>query len=1083
MNPFNTLGLMTADRTVQEGGKGVVYDLLGTNEQFKKTYILDLYVGVNNSQVVEIPYPAFAHVPVAPPGTVDETTSDISVSIVRMVHERGQVEELDLTYRATPAAFEAADEGWMIEEIDQNSMGKAHNLWNIPSGTDEWAFNGTIIKKIRVKDDSIDAHGGRLTLIISYRAFYKDAVETDTFRAETGPWYSRELGQHILDRLEALDLKTEVNLENMFGNTAASEDILEEDLTGVSEDNKVVAELHHVDTTTGHSLLAPAKGSFYPGEAPVDGPDTTLKLFLYHVEQGRVDATVIASGEKLGWLFIYTLNNLTEYSVCTDQYFLSHAKYYTTDQYGNYVLLTDYTPGDSIAEYRSTTHNEVFILKRIPFDPKKQLDGVINDSSAVITTTQSVVLTVDNIEKYENYYGTFVELEPSENGTRLLTLGVDYEFANVNQAKTERTYTRQPVYDHIRLLGSVTTDASHRIGITYQAFGGQVQPKDVRHIRQDLTNLLNILAKGQLLSYKGLGKHPIIKEIERRLARMEDYHHHYNRVDHVIPMRLVDVVVDPATGDTTSHVSDETDLQWYNIAQLYGDRWINGPNAKRDIGHFRISSREQGWTYEFIITVDLTGKGNNRMTVKVLGGTGVQYADVDDFVALTTKELVGLRLVWNGDGDTTGAILQVGIDYTKYNYVPTDPEHGTIQDTRDTDVITVTNKSGDTSSWELYYNPLDTSHAADAYIGVYGHSKYVQVINEIASSSINYYTPLKDYTYFGTTSELIRDGVDYFSYNAEGQTYESLDNLVVGTKVSDYKFAIYERSLYRTRWARSTRQDGDRITKDDNLYVVDGFTSSDKNSCTLPDGETTWSPSLANSKCIARILERDDGGTVVWVGTVPLAYFSFGPKDGIKTLQLHLSLTKVFQKYLDIEAIKAFDLTFYDRKEHRYFSKKVHTYIDDLDPSTHVRGEDIFFFEDMCGLTLNVGRIIVRMDVGDIFLAGVRYFYSEDGGEHFIEYEDPPIGRPVPAYELTSDLVFVDGKDYYKETGATFTKLLPGTNYTVGDSISAVSYPVYEVARTLYSEDDLIVASMDVALGNSSYINDRFDLRQVRMHL
>ena len=123
------------------------------------------------------------------------------------------------------------------------------------------------------------------------------------------------------------------------------------------------------------------------------------------------------------------------------------------------------------------------------------------------------------------------------------------------------------------------------------------------------------------------------------------------------------------------------------------------------------------------------------------------------------------------------------------------------------------------------------------------------------------------------------------------------------------------------------------------------------------------------------------------------------------------------------------------------------------------------------------------MDVGDIFLAGARYFYSEDGGEHFIEYEDPPIGRPVPAYELTSDLVFVDGKDYYKETGATFTKLLPGTNYTVGDSISAVSYPVYEVARTIYSEDDLIVASMDVALGNSSYINDRFDLRQVRMHL
>ena len=1082
MNPYNTPGLMTADRTVQEGGHNVVYDLLGTNRQFKKSYVLDLYVGKQNTQVVELPYPAFAHIPVKPPATVDETTSDISVGIVRLVNERGQVEQLDLTYRPTLSDFENADEGWMIEEVDQNSMGKANTLWNIPAGVSEWSFNGTIIKKIRVKDDSIDAHGGRLTLVIEYNAFYKDAVDSDTFRSEVGPEYTREFGQYLLDRLEALDLKTEVNLENMFGNTAASTDILEEDLTGISPDNRIEAELHTVDTTKGHSLLAPARGSFYPGELAVSGLDTRLKLFLYHIEEGKVDEQLVASGEKLGWLFIYTLNNLTEFSVATDQYFLSHARYYSTDQYGNYVKLTDYAAGDDIDAYRAAKGKEVFILKRIPFDPKKQLDGLINDSSAVITTVQSVVLTVDNIEDYLNYSGIFVELEPSENGTRELVLGTDYEFADVNQAKTERTYTRQPVYDHIRLLGNVVTDASHRIGITYQAFGGQVVPSDMRNIRQDLTNLLNILAKGQLLTSKGLGKHPIIKELVYRLSRMEHYHHHYNRVDHVIPIRMVDVNVNPTTGDTTSEVTDETDLQWFNIAQLFGDRWMSGPNARRDIGHFRISSKEQGWTYEFIITVDLSGEGDNRMTVKVVGGTGMQYANVDDFIALTTKELVGLRLVWNSDGDTAGAILQVGIDYSKYRYVPTDPEHGTISDTRDVDVITVTNKSGDTSSWELYYNPLDTSHTEDVYVGVYGHTKYVQVVNEIAKASINYYTPVKDWTYFRPTSELVRSGVDYFTYNETEQEYQKLSDLIVGTKISDYDFEIFERSLYRTRWIRSTRQDGDRITKNDNVFVANGYTSSDRDSCTLPDGVTKWGVTLANSRAIARILERDDGGTVVWVGSVPLSYFSFGPNDAIKRLQLHLSLTKVFQKYLDIESIKSFDLTFYDRKEHRYFSKRFDTYIDDLDPSTHVRGEDIFFFEDMCGLTLNVGRITVKMDVGDIFRAGVRYFTSKDGGEHFEEY-DAEVGRAVPAYEATADVQFLDGKDYYKLNGSTYTKLVVGTDYAVGDDVASKGFGVYEIAPDFYSEDDLIVASMDVALGSSSYINDRFDLRQVRMHL
>ena len=1112
MSAYNTPGLMTADRTVQEGGHNVVYDLLGTENTFKKTYILDFYVGKGNEQIINLPYPAFVQVPVSPAdGGVDESVSDISVELVKVV-VNSQLESNEIEYRANAAEFASHDSGWMVEEIDQDSMGKAAYLWNRPLDNDSdptkvWNFNGRIARKIRVKhnDDSQD----KLTLKISYRAFYKDAVDSDTFRSERGPVYSRDLGQFILDKLEALDAKTEINLENMFGNTSAAEDILQEDLTGVAKENWVEAELHTFDTSVGKSLLSPAQGSFYPG---TDENGTTLKLFLYHIEQGVIDDALIQSGEKLGWLFIYTLNNLTAYSVASDYSFLSHAKYYQTDANGDYVKLQvkdaghpepksqsnpdgyDYQPGDVIETFRTQSGKEVYILKRIPFDPRKQLDGLINDSSAVITTQQSVVLTEDNIEDYQNYSGTFVQIEPSENGTRLLTLGEDYVFADVNQAKTEKTYTRQPVYDHIRILGNLTTDPSHRLGICYQAFGGQVQAKDVRNLRKDVTNLLNIIAKQQLLSFNGLGKHPIIKELMHRLGRMESYHHHFNRVDHVIPLRLVDVAGAGSGGSTDSSVADETDFQWYNIAQLYDTRWMNGPNAKKDIGHFRISSREQGWTYEFIVTVDLAAKGSNRMVVKTLGGTGTQCPKVDEFSAIANKELVGLRLVWNGDGATSGALLQVGIDYSKYNYSPTSQETQLADQMRDTDTITVTNKSGDTSSWELYYNPMETSRPASDYVGVYGRFKYTQVINERAQSNIAYFTPTQEYNYHGPTSELVRSGVEYFIYNESERQYNKINDLVVGTKFTDYDFPIYERTLYRTRWVRTTRSEGEIISKSNNTYVIDS-TSSDRVRCTLPDGETEWGEALADSRCVIRLLERDDVGTVVWMGSAPLAYFSYGPDDYIKPLQLHLSLSTIFQKYLDVDAIHSLDFVFYDRRAGRYFTKKLSVFTDDADITNKVGGEGIFFIEDMCGMTVRLGRRLAQMSQTDVFLSGVRYYTGNAAGENLEAYDpeaEGMIGHTVPEgtttteYFIATDATFEAGKTYYILRDSGYQALVEGESYEEGDAIEDFGETVYQsrvVGTYFYTETDALVADTEFALGTSSYINERFDLRQVRMHL
>jgi len=144
MNTYNSPGLLTSGRTVQEGGHDVVFDILGTEESFKKTYLLDFYVGANNDQVITIPYPAYAIVPSAS----GDTSPALTVEIVSTV-SNGQLNTRELTYRATPAEFESADEGWCVEEIDQDAMAKAHYLWNRPKGVDEWSFNGIIVKKIR----------------------------------------------------------------------------------------------------------------------------------------------------------------------------------------------------------------------------------------------------------------------------------------------------------------------------------------------------------------------------------------------------------------------------------------------------------------------------------------------------------------------------------------------------------------------------------------------------------------------------------------------------------------------------------------------------------------------------------------------------------------------------------------------------------------------------------------------------------------------------------------------------------------------------------------------------------------------
>ena len=1045
MSTYDSPDTPTSSRTKQEGGHNVVFDILGTNPKFQKTFASTFYVGGDNTQIIELPYPAFA----IRPKITDESLR-YGISVVGQYQNGQTVENITLPFCTSVSEFDKASSGWTVYETDQTSMGKLYTLWPETSA----AFDGLLTRRIIIKNDSFIE---KTPLTITYNAFYTDVVDSDTFRTEDGPAYTRELGKYILEKLDDLDTRTEVTLKNYFGNTAHTKDILNEDLTGENEDNWVEAELHEIDTSTGKNLLAPAKGSFYPGVSVAGKRDTTFKMYSYKIESGMITSDMVANLEKLGWLFIYTVNSVTTFAIATDDTFRNNVAYYVCNKDGDFVQLKrvtaaakaaetsktgSYVAGASLDEYRKEYDYELYTSVRIPFDGTKQLDFKINDTSAVITTKKSVILTADNIGKYVNYDGTFVDVGLTtvgeHDGTQELILGQDYVFANVNQAKTERTYTTQPVYDHVKLLCDISTDMSHRVGISYQAFGGQVMPSDVRNIRQDLTNLLSIIAEHKLLTAENLAKSGIIANIVDRLSRMETYHHHYMQVDHVIPLGLCG-----------------SGFQWFNIAQLSDANWMNGPNALRDIGTFRVSSRKQGWTYEFNVTVDLNATGDNRFAVKILSAAGTAHIGVDDFALLARKDLVGVRVIWSENSkESSGAILQIGFDCDKYNFdIDTDYDNS--------DTLTVTNKSGNTSSFELYYNPVETTQSADNYVNVYGREQYRQVINErVTDTTVPYYKHVTEYLYYKTSSEYAVDGTNYYKYNADANAYDQV-NLLSNTKFDELDYDVYERTVSHGSWSRVTVASNQLITEGDKLYRVDETASTDTTQCTLPDGITSWSESIDGCKSLTRLLYPDDAGIVVWAGSAPMAYFSPGPGEAGRDLELHFSLIEVVQSFLNLTSIKSVDMVFYDRKEDSYFARNIPLFYDELADRPRLTGEGLFYMPDLCGVMIDLHRYAVEYTSTSTIRSDGEYYQFVNG--------------VCKKYYPEDDVVYQNGNKREGGTAGLTSNDVTNLKRSAGQISNNETFRIYV-------DGDLFAMNVDVLLGTESFLNQRFDLRQVRIH-
>ena len=926
------------DRCTYEGGRNVVYDLTGGNEEFFR--VAEYIHYQQGTQDLELPVPVYIVKPLA--STEDALATKVYLVTGDVAQNESQVTRTPLTY--VPQGTELSDNEWTIEEVDQTATAKALLLWNRV----DTEFNGVLARRLRICLND----PGNKRLRIEFQMFFKDMIDSEKFAGQIGPYYTRELGQAILDRIDDLDARTTVITRNLFGKTTRNTDTLLVDLTGSSADNYVQHELHDVNTAEGKTLLAPAMGAFYPG---LQGERTEFKMFKYAVITETIGPTHIAEGSRNGWLFIYTTNRIKVYKLTKDEVFYGNTAYYKLNPYGGYDKLAvgvDYNVGDSISEFSTDVFN--LTLSKTT-EELANFDSSVNDTSAIITQEHRVILTPENINDYYGLHGQMVDITCSLSDSKELVKGVDYEFCDVDLEKTERSYSDQPVYNHIRLLQPLITDDECRVGICYQAFGGAVTAEDIRGLKQDMTNLMAVLAEHHLMTVESLEKNKMIKEMWARIRRMESYHDHFAQVDHVVH-------------------KDNTGFHWINIATIYDLGWFTDLQSDpiKEIGTFRVASRDQGWCYEFTVTVDLSKDTAHCLSVKTLGAKGVDLNNLESWYSLPVKERLGVRLCWNDEvingehtnGKQSGLVLQLGWDYSNYNF---DPE----TDVWDVDTVTVTNKSGNTSMFRLYSNPLELTLPTDeADITTYGHVSYKQFTGTTTGMTCPFYEILPEYVYFLTGDYVIAVGKTYYEKNDVTGEYEESAALP-GTPVSELG-AIYERQSHRAVYRR-LEDVPTTVTEDDGIYVVDDTKGHDDDDFSFVNPEHVWEheKNPDKSKCSTMYIEDNAGGLTVWLGNIPVKAYSFGPQQELTPIDLVCCLTKEDQVIFDADSITSASVLVYDRKVGRYITSSI-PMCSTGEGKRKSTGDGIFFFEDMCGISLTVEwlededryRILAEVGVG-----------------------------------------------------------------------------------------------------------------------
>lgn len=660
--------------------------------------------------------------------------------------------------------------------------------------------------------------------------------------------------------------------------------------------------------------------------------------------------------------------------------------------------------------------------------------STVGNSTSKITTTRRVYLSESNYDNYIGMAGSFIDRAK----LTLLIPGVDYELTNLNVAKTEKSESEYGVYDTIRMLKSMVGN----VLITYHAFGGAVVFEDVYDMRQDILNTMKILSSKNLLTSDILDKQPVIKDLLNRLQLIEQYHNHFNRVEHAIYM-------------------GQKGFHWFDIAVLYNVPWDEAYTSTDEIGTFRVESMVRRWCYEFTISIDLKKRLLDMLRCKTLSTTDVTTTELKDYIIYARgRDDLAIRVCWTGDGTSSGVTLQLGWNFDNYE----ESTNGV-----DTDTLIVTNKSGMTSKWRLVYNPLDNTYESKASAKDYNHVKYVPTSSTMWEDGIKYFQFEKIYTYYRTGHSVIKEGVNYFTVvnDTIAGTSEYVDvtsRLLVGhsvteyTATAEYRNGLYERVLYRTvpKLIDSASYNvGEAISNRDEVYEVSDGSYNEDNTVQLPNQKITWLEGTAGCYSLKRILEPSDG-FIAWVGNVALHKFN------AQHLVLHSYLSRNTQQILDINTIRGVTFKLYDRK---------------LDLVVN-RTADIGLSE----------AVYDPVEEGAVAEDGVNYYeimrsnVDDQGGGSALTPIKYVKSNVVPGAQLDPSVHFVCRRSTVTTNGPLVQVENEQTDRIIGQVIFDLLDLCGATVEVYKTSNGWIRFRLSPFVGTDSVINERFDLRQIELH-
>jgi len=285
----------------------------------------------------------------------------------------------------------------------------------------------------------------------------------------------------------------------------------------------------------------------------------------------------------------------------------------------------------------------------------------------------------------------------------MLTQGEDYNVSYANLPKTRQSTHPSGVYEVIYFLAPLVGN----VKVSYHAYGGTVSPFDVTKLQSALIDIITVLQNNGYLTPEDVDKLTVIQTIIKRLDKMEEFHRHFLQIE-----RNVAVV------DENRH--------WYPIAFIYDDRWSGIDDGTDDIGQFRVESLEREWVYDFVVTANLSAIGHRKFMLDTMKSCDPNYVfSQNDYRGACNGDMIQARLVWVGDGKSSGVVLQLGIKYDK------------LVGKKDVDLLVVTNKSGGASRWRLSEPSLNVVQPQDTQVTMPGR---VTVWN---SGSVNHNSIIK----------------------------------------------------------------------------------------------------------------------------------------------------------------------------------------------------------------------------------------------------------------------------------------------------------------------------------------------------